>query len=143
MRDGTITLNGNAVMHSHTEGELWGIDFRVGKGPVSSGDDNKIMFWDLEKKKCERVIKMTDRKENTRRGEAERLPGVFDSQQCRTVAVNEMWLAMASNDGAVVIRKMKQPNGKDVKVCRESIEWIESMGFSADGEIFATASHDE
>ena len=51
-RDGTITFLNTGerknIMHSHSEGELWGLN----QSPcnentiITSGDDNKVMFWD-------------------------------------------------------------------------------------------------
>ena len=143
MRDGTITLDGKAIMHSHSDGEVWGLDFVVGHGPVTSGDDNKVLMWDMHKRQCSQVIKVSDRKENAKRGGASTMANNWDSQQARAVAVNEEHLAIATNDGAVIIRSKADPNGADLHLMTDSAEWIEAMAYSPDGKMLAVGSHDD
>ena len=40
-------------MHSHHDGEVWGLCTIEGQGKfITSGDDNKIMMYDIPSKKC-------------------------------------------------------------------------------------------
>lgn len=146
MRNGTICVGDNKVMQSHCDGEVWGLDFVPGKGVVTSADDNRVMMWDHHKKCCTESIKITDRKANAKRGGASTMANNYDSQQSRAVAVCGDWLAFATNDGAVTIRKYASPhtplNGADDKMMCESTEWIECMAFSPDGTKLAVGSHD-
>lgn len=148
MRNGTITLNDKAIMHSHSDGEVWGLDFIPGCGPVTSADDNKVMFWDANKKCCSKVSKISSRKVNAKRGGASTMANNYDSQQSRAVAVCGDWLAIATNDGALTIRKCSDSDnglnadGSD-KLIQDSAEWIECMAFSPDGSKLAVGSHDD
>jgi len=48
-RDGTITCckdgNKKNIMSSHSDGEVWGLAQDINGNIVTSGDDNKVMFW--------------------------------------------------------------------------------------------------
>ena len=91
-------------MKSHSEGEVWGLA-DCGNGQiVTSGDDNKVMFWEPASRKHQKTVKVTDRREKSRRGRASTLSKLPDSQCSRCVAVNDSFVAIAGNDGAVSIR---------------------------------------
>jgi hypothetical protein len=79
MRNGTITLNSKAIMKSHSDGEVWGLDYIEGHGPVSSGDDNKVMFWSDEQRISGKVVEVSNRKVNAKRGGASTMADNFDS----------------------------------------------------------------
>ena len=144
MRNGTICHNDKPIMHSHSDGEVWGLDFVPGMGPVTSADDNKVMFWDHQKKSCSKVCKITTRKENAKRGGASTMARNADSQQSRAVAVCGDWLAIATNDGALTIRKLSSADSSEgEKLIQDSREWIECMSFSPDGSKLAVGSHDD
>ena len=61
-RDGTIyeIVGGNktAVMESHCDGEVWGLDVSPDNPNVfvTTGDDNKLKVWDCNAKKCMNTI---------------------------------------------------------------------------------------
>lgn len=41
----------NEIMSSHSDGELWGLEY-IGDGKcITSADDNCVMVWDIEKRK--------------------------------------------------------------------------------------------
>lgn len=108
-RDGTIHVGSNgaitgAIMHSHSDGEVWGLDKMADGTIVTSGDDNKVMFWDPQNRKHMKTAKVSDRRKSVRRG-ASTLSKYPDSQCSRAVAVNNDWLAVAGNDGKVSIRR--------------------------------------
>jgi len=56
LRNGTIIKqNGDdkqEIMHSHNEGEVWGLAEIDGK-VLTSGDDNQVIIWDPQKRKRE------------------------------------------------------------------------------------------
>lgn len=147
MRNGTIQVDGKDVMRSHCDGEVWGLDYIPGQGPVTSADDNRVMFWDQEKRCCTMTAKVSDRRVNAKRGGASTMARNFDSQQSRAVACNKEWLVIATNDGALTIRKATDPcsplNGSEEKLICDSKEWIECMSFSPDGNHLAVGSHDD
>ena len=141
MRNGTIAVDGTAVMQSHSDGEIWGLAYVDGQGPITSADDNKVMFWDENKRTCIQSAKVSDRKVNAKRGGASTMADNYDSQQSRAVAHNGDHLAIATNDGAVIIRTLANPVD-DVKMMTDSTEWIECMAYSPDGTKLAVGSHD-
>ena len=118
-------------MMSHSDGEVWGLAETSSGQIVTSGDDNKVMFWDPASRKHQKTVKVTDRREKSRRGRASTLSKLPDSQCSRCVAVNDQWLAVAGNDGAVSIRALSSPDG-EVQCLKDSTEWIEVMAFSPD-----------
>lgn len=67
----------------------------------------------------------------------------YDSQQSRAVAICDDWLAIATNDGAVTIRRCSSPeqDGSEILI-QDSSEWIEAMAFSPDKKMLAVGSHD-
>ena len=148
-RDGTIKLDDKVLMRSHCDGEVWGLDYIEGQGPVTSADDNKVLFWDENKRECCNIAPVTtSRKVNARRGGASTMADNYDSQQSRAVAVNGEWLVFATNDGAVTVRKVAAPatpigeGGEDMLITGSS-EWIEVLQFSPDGSKLAVGSHDD
>jgi len=57
-KNGTITERNfpgkgrEEIMHSHHEGELWGLCIIEGEGKfITSGDDNKIYMFDIQTKR--------------------------------------------------------------------------------------------
>ena len=128
-------------MMSHSDGEVWGLA-DCGNGQiVTSGDDNKVMFWDPATRKHTKTVKVTDRREKSRRGRASTLSKLPDSQCSRCVATNAEWLAVAGNDGAVSIRATSAPD-TECHLLKDSTEWIEVMAFSPDNQYLAVGSHD-
>jgi WD40 repeat protein len=146
LRDGTIWHrpceggNGNAIMSSHNEGEVWGLDTHDGK-VITSGDDNQVIFWDPAKrmKECGQIVSNENKK--AKRGGASSLSNLPASQQSRCVAVSTHFLAVAGNDGTVTIRPHADA-GNPCHTLTDSSEWIEVMAFSPDQKLFAVGSHD-
>lgn len=65
-RNGTIYHCGmesgdqKEIMHSHNDGEVWGLD-KYGEGTVvTSGDDNQVIVWDIEKHCRKNVMIVSD-----------------------------------------------------------------------------------
>lgn len=142
MRNGTIQLDGTPVMHSHSDGEVWGLEFLPGQGPITSADDNKVLYWDMHKRKCVNVVKVSDRKVNAKRGGASTMANNYDSQQSRSVVQKGDHLVVATNDGAISIRSASAPE-VETQLITDSAEWIECMSFSPDGSKLAVGSHDD
>ena len=93
-------------MCSHSDGEVWGLDELANGQIVTSGDDNKVMFWDPETRTHQKTVKVSDRTKTVKRG-ASTLSNLPAAQQSRAVAVDPMGttIAVSSNDGPVSIRK--------------------------------------
>jgi WD40 repeat protein len=144
-RDGTITCKTESeqmdIMSSHSDGEVWGLAQQADGTVVTSGDDNKVMMWNPDTRKHVKTCKVTDRREKSRRGRASTLSNKPDSQCSRSVAINDQWLAVAGNDGAVSIRACSNADA-ECHLLKDSTEWIEVMSFSPDGQYLAVGSHD-
>ena len=72
-RDGTITIvdqndNKTDIMHSHSDGEVWGLELNCAEQVITSGDDNKVMLWDPVSHYWQKTWKVTDRKKKVVRG---------------------------------------------------------------------------
>jgi len=53
-------LKPSALMHSHHEGETWGLAIIPGEMQfITSGDDNKVMKWDMNTKRCVVINKIS------------------------------------------------------------------------------------
>ena len=144
-RDGTITLasgdDRKNIMMSHSDGEVWGLHQKADGAVVTSGDDNKVMVWDPESRTHKKTIKVSDRKNKSKRGGASTLSKLPDSQCSRCVTANDTYCAIAGNDGAVSIRSLSDPD-TELHLLQDSTEWIEVMAFSPDNKWLAVGSHD-
>ena len=144
-RDGTISINTNGtnrdIMKSHHEGEVWGLDQTADGTVVTSGDDNKVMFWDPNTRCSTKVVAVSNKSRKAKRGGASTLSDLPDSQCSRSVAVNDQYLAVAANDGSITVRSLSSP-GDVIKEMTDSSEWIEVMAFSPDNQWLAAGSHD-
>ena len=144
-RDGTISCCDEgaepvAIMNSHSDGEVWGLDKMADGTIVTSGDDNKVMFWNPDERKMSKTCVVSERVKKVRRG-ASTLSTYPASQCSRAVAVNDSWLAVSSNDGPVSIRACSDPNTES-NLLSEPKEWNEVMAFSPDNSYLAVGSHD-
>lgn len=147
LRNGTIYHcdlgdfdNKQAIMHSHCEGEVWGLDVKYPETVITSGDDNQIISWSVTKRKRADCWEVTDRKANSKRGGASTLSLLKDSQCARAVAFSKDDLAaVGANDGCVIIKHL---DGNDKKTLSDSSEWIEVLRYSPDGKTLAVGSHD-
>lgn len=131
----------NAIMMSHCEGEVWGLDKTDEGEIVTSGDDNKVMFWNPTDRKSTKTCIVSETAKKLRRRGASTFSKKPDSQCSRSVCCNSTWLAVASNYGIVSVRSASDPNTV-VHTLTDSKEWIEVMAFSPNGEYLAVGSHD-
>ena len=95
---------------------------------MTSGDDNKAMMWDPKARKNVATLEISKRDVKIKRG-ASTLSTLPDSQCSRAVAVNQNWICLASNDGAVSVRNVNAPTVETL-LLKDSKEWIEVMAFS-------------
>jgi WD40 repeat protein len=145
-RDGTISLvsasgEKSDVMKSHSDGEVWGLVVGPSGKLGTSADDNKVMFWDPDTRSCVKTVKVSDRTDKSRRGKASTLSRKPEAQCSRALAINNEFVAVAANDGSVSIRTTSD-SGTEIKLFRDSGEWIEVMAFSPDNQYLAVGSHD-
>jgi len=144
MRCGTIKCDDQVLMRSHSDGEVWGLCYVDGMGPITSGDDNKVICWsDADRNASKYCDKVTDRATSCKAGGASTLADTPDSQQFRAVACHGDHIAIGDNAGGVTIRKTADPSSADgEQYIADSGEWIEAMAFSPDGKYLAVGSHD-
>jgi len=144
-RNGTITcVNGedrSDIMVSHSDGEVWGLAITPDGKVITSADDNKVLCYKPDERKNVRKVKVTDRKSKARKGGASTMSKYPDSQCSRAVAVNDTYLAVSGNDGAVSIRLVASPDD-EVGLLQDAKEWNEVMAFSPDNQYLAVGSHD-
>jgi WD40 repeat protein len=127
-------------MHSHNNGEVWGLDFDTEGNVYTSADDNQVLVWDPTKRAKANGFQITDRKQKSKKGGASKLCKLPDSQCSRAVAVLGDEIAVAGNDGAVMIKDRN--TGAEKHLLQDSAEWIEVMHYSPDGKKLAVGSHD-
>lgn len=80
------------------------------------------MAWDPEKRARKQCFQVTDRKSKAKKGGASTLSRLPDSQCSRAVAVHNNDLAVAGNDGAVMIKD--RVSGAEKHLLQDSKEWI-------------------
>jgi WD40 repeat protein len=150
LRDGTLieiddAANIKTLMQSHSDGEAWGLSICPNTGLiVTSSDDNKIMTWDPEARKCIATAIV-----NEVAGVKKKIGGastlsVFPPNQCaRATAINGAngHVAVGLNNGEVHIHSDVNTL-KLVKKIHNAKEWIEVIQYSPDGTKCAVGSHD-
>merc|ERR1719199_1187919 len=87
------------IMHSHNNGEVWGLFQASDNIIMTTGDDNKTMAWDTNKRCMIKCHQITDSKENPRGASSQSsLPA---AQQGRAVCTFNGSVVVACNDGCV------------------------------------------
>jgi len=150
LRDGTIletnTSNSKKIlMQSHSDGEAWGLSICPNTGLIATTcDDNKVMTWDPESRKCIAtaiINKVPGVKK--RIGGASTLSIFPPNQSGRATAINKANgnVAVGINNGEVHIHSDLK-SLKLIKTLTPSKEWIEVIQYSPDGTKMAVGSHD-
>jgi len=151
LRDGTIVeyVNGTeprVVMSSHSDGEAWGLAVCPHTGYiVTTADDNKIMVWDPQSRRCisTGIINEVAGPKPRTMG-ASTLSVYPPNQSARSVAINHRTghVAIGINNGELSIRKSLKEINRVVAHKKDAKEWIEAIQYSPCGEFLAVGSHD-
>lgn len=151
LRDGTILevssdgSNNNILMQSHSDGEAWGLAICPHTGlVVTSCDDNKIMTWDPQARKCVATAIINQVPGVKKKiGGASTLSVFPPNQQGRAVGISSKngHVAVGVNNGEVHIYSDAKAL-ELVKSFKHSAEWIEVIQYSPDASKLAVGSHD-
>lgn len=143
-------------MHSHHDGEVWGLALVGGTSRyVTSADDNKILMYDISTKRCVQKGLVNLNEATTAKPASNKFVGGASSlsseppeKQSRALAYNEKLnhLAVASNNGFVTIRQVSMDQGSDlnqiIHTIKDAKEWIECMAYNPACDKLAAGSHD-
>jgi WD40 repeat protein len=77
------------LMNSHSTGETWGLDLLDEGRFVTSGDDNKVMVWNIEDHTCVGEDIVSEQNKKSRRGKASTMSKLAASKCARAVACNK------------------------------------------------------
>ena len=112
LRNGSIVetseKGSNELMSSHSDGELWGLEY-IGDGKcLTSADDNCVMLWDIESRRRIGVATVNKKAGPKRKAGvgASTLSLLPPNQQSRAVAYcsQNKHVAVSDNEGNVSIR---------------------------------------
>jgi WD40 repeat protein len=153
LRDGTIlTISADdskiVLMESHSDGEVWGLEVDNSSPNIiiTTGDDNKVMVWDTQQRRCvsKGTLETVQGPERKPGFGASTLASTRPNQQARAVALNPLngHVAVGHNDGHVTIRMGIQDLDTLVTTLTQPKEWMESIHYSPDGKYLAVGSHD-
>ena len=150
MRDGTIyqidltSGSKQAIMESHSDGEVWGLEVVNNDFVLTTADDNRVKVWDVKQKKCVSRGTVSSAQRKVKRGGASTLSTFPDSQCSRAVACNPTngHVAVGHNDGTLTVRASYQQLDQVIHENTNAKEWIEFMRYSPDGSKLAVGSHD-
>jgi len=128
-----------SIMDSHNDGEVWGLANKDDNCIITSGDDNQVLIWDHEARKCVKKFGVSSRSAKAKKGGASSITTKPASQCARAVAVGPNGeTIVAANDGVVHVH---MTDGSSKKL-EEAAEWIEVMSVSPCGKYLAVGSHD-
>lgn len=125
-------------MESHNDGEVWGLADFDENCVITSGDDNQVIVWDVEARKCSKKYAVSSR-EKKMKGGASSITNKPASQCARAVTIGpNKETIVAANDGVVHVHLA---DGTSKKL-EDAQEWIEVMSVSPCGKFLAVGSHD-
>jgi WD40 repeat protein len=111
LRNGTIyeidvgSGSKREIMKGHSDGETWGLAVADASHVVTSGDDNKIINWNIKTRKAEAVGTISNESRKAPKGGASSLTELPNSQCARAVAVGSNGhVAVGHNDGSLTVR---------------------------------------
>ena len=132
------------LMASHSDGEVWGLDL-IDNLAITSGDDNKIIVWDIVKKKKINTVVIDKIKGEKLKNGASTMSSFADNQCSRFIGINTNFnnhVAVGTNCGEVQIRRSIHLIDRVEAILHEPTRWIEFMSYSPSGELLAVGSHD-
>ena len=131
------------VMSSHHKGEAWGLDI-IGNFAITTGDDNKIIVWDIEKRKKVKSYIIDESKGSRSSYGGGYLTDLPDNKCSRCLCKNSKNenIAVATNAGIIQIRKSLENLSETIFLLKEPTKWVEFMSFSPDGNFLAVGCHD-
>ena len=103
-------------LKSHSEGSIGGMAFVPEYKLITSGEDNKILLWNLRSKKCESSGTINPLVKNTTNQNIEEyyIVGERNKSQCLAYHSSYEHVAVGINDGTITIRR--NPKDLDKKV---------------------------
>jgi microtubule-associated protein-like 6 len=153
LKDGTIVIKNlqkkteRIIVRSHHDGRLFAIEFVPDRFILSSGEDNKILLYDINSKTCEYVGIINEKPEIIKDDKGTDLDhNEYAPNQCsKSITYNMKYdhVAVGLNNGCVSIRKgirnlnMKYCN--DIKIGEKSIEVVK---YSPNNQLLACSSLD-
>ena len=137
------------INRSHHDGQIWGLEYIPDKYVLTTGDDNKIMLWDLSNYDCivNGIINKIPAIKSIIKGSS----GIteYPANQCaRAVTYNPYkdHVVIGICDGSISIRSgllNLNENEKAIPDIELTNEWIEVMKFSPDNKHLAVGAHDK
>jgi len=153
LREGTIMLKNleteedSIVNMSHNDGEVWGLEYVPDKYVLTTGDDNKIILWDLTNFKNESIGKINEIPGTRKNISGSSSITEFPANQCaRSVTYNPKLdhVAIGICDGSLSIRNgllnLNERLFEDIQISKE---WIEVMKYSPNYKYLAVGCHDK
>ena len=131
-------------LKSHSEGSIGGIAFVPEYKLVTSGEDNKILLWNLRSKKCESSGKINPLVKNTTNQNTEDyyIVGERNKSQCLAYHLSYEHVAVGTNEGTITVRK--NPKELDKRLINPDITLDESpivtMEYTEYGDILIVMS---
>ena len=103
-------------LKSHSEGSIGGMAFVPEYKLITSGEDNKILLWNLRSKKCESsgIINQLVKNNTNQNIEEYYIVGERNKSQCLAYHSSYEHVAVGINDGTITIRR--NPKDLDKKV---------------------------
>jgi WD40 repeat protein len=124
------------IIKSHYSGKVSGLSYVPDKYVITTGEDNRLMVWNIEKKACEAIAYLNDRTDSE---------SDFDSKHCsKTISYcpSLNHIAIGLNNGEISIRNgLKSPNDRLMSNIRISQKEIENVKYSPNGIYLAVASN--
>ena len=118
-------------LKSHSEGSIGGLAFVPEYKIITSGEDNKILLWNLRSKKCESSGKINPLVKNTTNINIDDyyIIGERNKSQCLAYHSSYEHVAVGINDGTITIRKspkeLERKSVPDIKIGENPIVNLE------------------
>eukprot|EP00945_MAST-04E_sp_MAST-4E-sp1_P001800 g1800.t1 len=148
----TSTGDKTVCVESHFDGETWGLAVHpFDPYVVTSGDDNTLIYWDMNTKKVARRKELVDGSKKAKRTK-KRPPrggasttGRHPQNQCsRAVSFDPMaeMLAVGMNDGSFIVLEEKTLDQIVHKRGKHVEQWVQDLKFCPLDPVLAVSTHD-